>query len=109
MSSIAAAAAAIDLLPLQDPSPPGGDRLIPDADPRNLPGTLGESVETVIGTVKAVLLAVAAVAGLIGTGLIMTGSRSRSGLAVTGLEKVGYVVLGLAVMGALPSILGLFV
>ncbi|WP_226358501.1 hypothetical protein [Pseudonocardia sp. ICBG601] len=102
-------AAAMDLLPLQAPSPPGAEPLIPDADPRNLPGTLGESVKTVIGTVKAALLAVAVVAGLIGTGFIMAGARGRSGLAVTGLEKVGYVVLGLAVMGALPSILELFV
>lgn len=96
------------LLPLQDPPPVdgGGGGLI-DSGPRSLPGKLGQDAATIIGTAKTVLLIIAVLFGLIGTGLIMTGSKNRTGYAVSGIEKVGFVVFGLAVMGSLPAILSL--
>ncbi|MBN9759812.1 hypothetical protein Ae706Ps2_6311c [Pseudonocardia sp. Ae706_Ps2] len=96
----------LDLYPLQ---PPPAVPLIPDPSPGQLPGKLGEHANTIIATMKAVLLVLAAGAGLIGVGLIMTGSKNRSGYAVSGIEKIGMVLLGVAIMGALPSILGLVV
>ncbi|GAA4997651.1 hypothetical protein WHI96_25895 [Pseudonocardia tropica] len=95
----------LDVYSLPQSPPP----LIPDPGPGQLPGKLGENANTIIATMKAVLLVLAAGAGLIGVGLIMTGSKNRSGYAVSGIEKIGMVLLGVAVMGALPSIFALVV
>ncbi|MEV1295402.1 hypothetical protein [Pseudonocardia sp. NPDC049635] len=93
-----------DLYIQQDPPP-----LIPDAGPGELPGRLGENVTTFIASIKAVLIAIAVVMGLVGSGLIMVGQRSpRSGSSFGGIEKLGMVILGLAVMGSITSIIGLF-
>lgn len=93
----------INYLP-QNPPP-----LIPNPPPGQLPGELGNDVNAVVGALKGGLLVVAVVVGLIGSGLIMAGSKNRSGYAVSGIEKIGMVLLGVAAMGSLPSILGLVV
>ena len=55
----------LDLYSLPQSPPP----LIPDPGPGQLPGKLGENANTIIATMKAVLLVLAAGAGLIGVGL----------------------------------------
>ncbi|SFO36293.1 hypothetical protein SAMN05216207_104737 [Pseudonocardia ammonioxydans] len=95
----------LDVYSLPQSPPP----LIPNPDPGQLPGKLGENANTIIATMKGVLLVLAVGAGLIGVGLIMAGAKNRSGYAVSGIEKIGMVLLGIAVMGALPSIFELVV
>lgn len=83
--------------------------LIPNPPPGQLPGELGQDATTLIAALKGGLLVVAVAFGLIGSGLIMAGSKNRSGYAVSGIEKIGMVLLGVAAMGSLPSIIELVV
>jgi hypothetical protein len=93
------------LLPLlADPSGQGsggggGGSVIPDA-PASLPPGLSQATGKLFSWGKGVDYAVGALALLVCAGMIIGGRRNRSQVATEGAVGVGWVILGLTLVGA---------
>lgn len=99
---------------LQQPEPPpgdqgGGNSLIPDAEPTQLPGQLGATVNTVVGWLKGGLIAVGFIMILIAAGMIMAGMKNRNSMSTDGISRVVWVIGGFGVAASAGGIAGAFI
>lgn len=78
----------------------------PDPNPIPLPGKLGDFSNTVIGWLKTIAI-IFGVGMLVVSGImVIVGRRNRHTTAMEGLTGTGWVIAGLAIVGASATIVG---